>query len=358
MSDQQQTQAKTAEAETVGAEQQAPAAPEQAAPTRKPGGILAGLALLLAVAALAASGWLFWQGQQAAQQLQNRLTSLDTQLAAQQQALNAKLEAQARQQAEAAAVTAALEHSMKSLHEEVGRDRSAWAVAETSYYLELANARLQLLQDVPTALQALLLADTRLQALGDPVYIPVREQLAKEIAALRAVAQPDLAGSALLLGGLVTQIPNLPLHAPAELAKSAAAQTTAGGAEDATPRWQQEAEKIWAVMRELVQVRRTDKRIEPLLHPEEQRLLVANLQLQLQVARYAVLSRDTGLLHDSVNMARDWLLQHYDQDAAATRAVLESLDTLGKLELAPAKPDISGSLRQLRALASKGKPAA
>jgi uncharacterized protein HemX len=211
-------------------------------------------------------------------------------------------------------------------------------------------------------LQALRLADARLQKLGDPAFVPVRELLAKEIAALEALPAVDLTGAALALGGLATQIPNLPLHAPVSTARSAAdtaavADSGTAAADDTTPRWREEAAKIWAVMRELVQVRRTDKRIEPLLSADEQRLLIANLQLQLQTARYAVLARDTQLLHDSVGTARDWLLQFYDQDSAATRAVVERLDELGKLELAPALPDISAGLRQLRNI-SNGKPPA
>lgn len=334
---------------------------QPAAGARNLTGWLAALALLLALAVVAGLAWM-WQ---LAQQESDRAQSLRDENAAigqDLQALTSRLDTLAGQQAAATAAHNALQQSLSALTEEIGRDRSAWGVAESQYYLELANTRLQLLRDLPTALQALRLADQRLQSLGDPVFVPVREQLAKEIAALEAVPKVDLTGAAVALGGLAAQVPKLPLHAPASSAKNAvenaAADETPAPAGEESPRWRQEAAKIWSVMRELVQVRRTDKRIEPLLSVDEHHLLVANLQLQLQTARYAVVARDTRLLHDSANTARDWLQRYYDQDDAATRAVLERLEELGQLELAPALPDISGSLRQLRSILNKGKPTA
>ncbi|MGD8743002.1 MAG: uroporphyrinogen-III C-methyltransferase [Granulosicoccaceae bacterium] len=355
--------------ETLAEEEQAleeEVSPPESDTNQKPrstvASLLAGLALLVAIAAAGGVAWLWQLTQQEATTTQSRIASLGDATRQDITALSGRLDTLAAHQLEVDNARATLANSLQSLREEIGRDRSAWAVAETAYYLELANARLQLLRDAPTALQALRLADARLQKLGDPAFVPVRELLAKEIAALEALPAVDLTGAALALGGLATQIPNLPLHAPVSTARSAAdtaavADSGTAAADDTTPRWREEAAKIWAVMRELVQVRRTDKRIEPLLSADEQRLLIANLQLQLQTARYAVLARDTQLLHDSVGTARDWLLQFYDQDSAATRAVVERLDELGKLELAPALPDISAGLRQLRNI-SNGKPPA
>ncbi|MGD8999843.1 MAG: uroporphyrinogen-III C-methyltransferase [Granulosicoccaceae bacterium] len=362
----EQDDTEAAAEETLAEEEQAleeKVSPPESATNQKPrstvASLLAGLALLVAIAAAGGVAWLWQLSQQEATATQSRIAALRDSTRQDMTALTGRLDALVARQSEVASAQATLATSLQSLYEEIGRDRSAWAVAETAYYLELANARLQLLRDAPTALQALRIADNRLQSLGDPAFIPVREQLASEIAALEALPTVDLTGAALALGGLAAQIPGLPLHAPASTARTAAdtaavADTGTPPADD-TPRWREEAAKIWAVMRELVQVRRTDKRIEPLLSPDEQRLLIANLQLQLQTARYAVLARDTQLLHDSVGTARDWLLHYYDQDAAATRAVVERLDELGKLELAPALPDISAALRQLRSI-SNGKP--
>jgi uroporphyrin-3 C-methyltransferase len=359
-------------AEEEGALEASDATGENAPETQQPpvarrsvATLLGGLALLIAVVAAAGVAWMWQLAQQQTDMIHRQTQQLrdDTQAAERdRQILVSRLDALVEQQVAATAAQSALQESLSSLHEEIGRDRGAWIVAETGYYLELANARLQLLHDVPTALQALRLADARLQSLGDPAFIPVREQLAKEIAALEAVPTVDLTGAALALSGLVSQVPDLPLHAPASTAKAAAdsaAMDESGNAvSDELPRWRQEAAKIWSVMQELVQIRRTDKRIEPLLSVDEQRLLIANLQLQLQTARYAVLARDTQLLHDSVNTARDWLLNFYDKDAAATRAVVKRLEELGTLELAPALPDISASLRQLRSITTNGKPSA
>lgn len=307
------------------------------------------LALLLSLAAGGGVYWLWQQQQVAAQQLSS---DSKNNLAEMQAKLDARINQLSTAQAKADEAHANLERSLANLLDEVGRDRSAWAVAETVYFLQLANARLQLLQDVDTALEALNIADQRLQALGDPGFTPVREKIKSEIAALQVVAKTDLTGTALSLGALAAQIPALPLHVPAKHAEQPAAPEVA--TTDAEPSvWRRELRKVWNVMRELVDVRRTDKRIEPLLKPEEQRLLVQNIQLQLQTARIAVVQRDNKLYKGSLNMAAEWIKSHYDMNAEVTSSVVAQINTLAAVDLSPALPDISASLRLLRGMSEK-----
>ncbi len=70
----------------------------------------------------------------------------------------------------------------------------AWSRAEAFFLMELAQRRLTLDRDIETAVIALEAADFRLASLRDPGVAGVRQQLAKEIQALRAVQPPDITG--------------------------------------------------------------------------------------------------------------------------------------------------------------------
>jgi uroporphyrin-3 C-methyltransferase len=327
--------------------------------TALPGnGLLKLVAVLALLVAVGAGGGVYWLWQQQQSAIHRQSTESKNSLAEMQAKLDARILQLSSAQAKADEAHVNLEKSLANLLEEVGRDRSAWAVAETVYFLQLANARLQLLQDVDTALEALTIADQRLQALADPGFTPVREKIKSEIAALQVVARTDVTGTALSIGALAAQIPTLPLHVPARHAEQPATQVVATTDEE-QPLWRRELGKVWEVMRELIDVRRTDKRIEPLLKPEEQRLLVNNIQLQLQTARIAVVQRDTRLYKDSLNTAAEWIKSHYDMDAEVTAGLVAQINKLAVVDLSPALPDISASLRLLRSMSDKAarKPA-
>ncbi|RRQ21865.1 hypothetical protein D6C00_07845 [Thiohalobacter thiocyanaticus] len=85
----------------------------------------------------------------------------------------------------------AMERAFGVLRAQVGRSQEAWVLAEAEYLLHVANQRLQLARDVDTALAALATADQRLQELANAAYLPVREQISRELGALRSVNEPE-----------------------------------------------------------------------------------------------------------------------------------------------------------------------
>ena len=70
----------------------------------------------------------------------------------------------------------------------------AWSRAEAYFLMEYAQRRLALDRDVDTAIIALEAADSLLASLRDPSVGGVRQQLARELQALRTVRRPDIAG--------------------------------------------------------------------------------------------------------------------------------------------------------------------
>lgn len=325
---------------------------------------LAILALLIALATLI-GGYFVWHEvqrqaewqQQVLGQVDARGTALDTRLQTFKDRLDSDLAAaeRSRRELEAAqrnlaGAQSGLEDALGTLRARVSRSHSDWTLAEVQYLLQVASLRVQLERDVTTAIAALTSADQRLQALADPGFTGVREEIVRELAALQAVALPDLPGIALTLDTLAGEVEKLPLK-DAQVRAAAAGESAAVAAEAQGDWWQriqQVLGTIWDALRSLVVVRRNDAPIGPLLAPEQQFFLYENLRLQLATARLAALRGETDIYRSSLKTAASWLDTHFDAQAAQVAAARGELERLAALDIRPALPDVSVSLRLLR----------
>ena len=123
---------------------------------------------------------------------QDRLDGRLQTLAADLESSRATLARELRGLREVPAQVDELGRSVEELRARTESPQRAWVRAEALYLLELAERRLDLERDVPTAIVAMESADARLAALNDPALREVRAALGAEIAALRAVPLPDL----------------------------------------------------------------------------------------------------------------------------------------------------------------------
>ncbi len=296
-----------------------------------------------------------WQ-QQVLGQIDTRTQALDLRLQSFKDRLDEDLAANERgrrgaddQQRKLASAQAALEDALGVLRAQIGRSQDEWVLAEAQYLLRIANQRAQLQRDTLTAAESLRSADQRLQSLADPGLNAVREQIAGEIAALEAVAQPDLAGIALTLDSLAAQVTQWPLkdrHAPRSLAVTR--ENIPAAANDWRSRVEGVVTNIWEALRSLVVVRRNDTPVAPLLAPEQEFFLSENLRLQLNIARLAALQGDTASYRSSLKAALVWVQTHFADAAPTVLAAQTELQRLAGLDVYPEMPDISTSLRLLR----------
>ncbi len=221
--------------------------------------------------------------------------------------------------------------------------------SEAEYYLSVANTELNLANDWDNAITALELADGRLAQLANPELGPVREAIAGELLALRAVRLPDIEGLMFSLGRLAARAPALPMRAdlPANYSTDAAA------AEDAA---EPGFERLWvAVKRTLLGLVRIERRDEPVaeaLSAAERELGRRQVEIELEVARTAALRAQPQAFRSALDAATAILQRDFDADAAEVEGALALLREMRTLEINPKKPDISGSLNQLRELAA------
>jgi len=277
------------------------------------------------------------------QRLATFTTRLDDDLAATERARRALED----EQRKLTAAQEGLEESLGVLRAQLGRSQSGWTLAEVRYLLQVANQRLQLQRDVVTAVAALGSADQRLQELADPGLNPVREQLAREMAALNGVAQPDISGIALALDSLAARITALPLK-DTQPHRAVGTETDDGDAAPAAGDWRRLPALVWAELKRLVVVRRNAEPVAAMLAPEQQYFLHQNLRLQLESARLAALQAAPEPYQASLRTARAWLDEYFVGADPQVAAVQSRLAQLADVDVRPALPDISASLRLLR----------
>lgn len=237
---------------------------------------------------------------------------------------------------------------LDTLQQRQSSDLNTWRLAQVQFLLRVANERLQLQHDPTTAIAALVSADNELKELGDPGYLPVREQVTKEIASLKALSWPDTAGIAMAISGLAQQVQRLPVKGTETPLPASGDASTEPSNRDDTMDWQQLPGVVWESIRDLVQVSRQDEPVGAMLAPKERYFLYQNLQLQLEAARVAVFRRDQKNFRISLRSAYVWLQEHFDTDAAATQKMMKQVNRLLKIDIQPGLPDVSRSLRLLR----------
>jgi len=323
------------------------------APAKKSGktgsvaGWIAGLSLVVACAAVAATAYLWLNGQQQQRVVEKEVVQRDEKLHAQLAQQQARMNALQQAQEKSASLYAQTGLRLDEITETLGRDRHEWLMAEIRYTLRLANMRLQLFKDKDSALIALAAADEQIARLADPALHSVRALLSKEISTLRAVTDIDIEGASLAITALTEQVMQLSVRIPT---REHDVKIEPAEKLESIEDWQKHAGAVWNELKTLVSIRRVDKKVTPLLTPDESQLLRQNLRLKLEIARVSLLQRDTGMFHNSLQESHDWIVAYFNTDRADVKAVMNKLDELSALEVNPTYPDISASLNELETI--------
>jgi uncharacterized protein HemX len=315
-------------------------APATGKPIRT-GRFAAGLALVLAVIAMLASGYVGWlvNSKRGLTDAKGRLLQVE-QETAQLQELSAQMSQQLGTLHE---TQETLKSGVQTLHDEIGKGRRTWLITETENLLVIAQHRLAYARDARQALAALRVADRQLQQLGDPDYLPARKLLEGEILALEGFERLDLSGMAQRLGQLGARVDALTLLPdPKPRAEGAAANAGEPGF----------LREVWKDLRNLVSIRTTTDVRRPLLLAEQKYFLRENLRLMLYGAQVALLHGDFATVELNAKAAQQWLRDYYDASAPAVQNAATELDGILK-NRAIDLPDISASLKALREITAR-----
>lgn len=240
-----------------------------------------------------------------------------------------------------------ISHRVSTVAAIMGRSEQGWALAEVEYLLRIASQRLQLQRDTGAAEKALEAADARLRELADPHYLNVREQIAGDLEAVKAVPSVDIDGLSVTLSSAIQRIDGLPVagthYEPATASDNNQPETptTAGSIDEL-------GQVVWGSLSGLFRLREHDKPVGPMLPPEREYYLRENLRLQLATARIALLRNDQAQFREALQTAGQWLREYFDMSDEGVAQLESRLKSIAATDIRPALPDVSGSLRLLR----------
>jgi len=351
------------------ADQPADDATTATAPAKSRGNGVAWLAVLLSLIALAAVGYTVsqdWLAEEdtatgdALARLETRLSSanesrdelsarlaelgaLDQTSKAEIDALRQELDERVRLLSSLPARMSTLESSVASLAGISQSSRDAWLIAEAEYYMQIANAQLQLANNPDLAALALRMADERVVQMANPALTDVRRAISNELAALDVMEKPDIAGTTMTLASLAQVVASLPLVSEAR---------TADEAQAPADEEQSGLNRAWSSMKNamsgLVRVTPPDQAKLTLVSPDAETFLRNNLALQLQSARLALLRGEQAVFEQTLDDTSKLLSQYFDSDSAQVASTQETLVEIRSNVFASSPPDISGSLQLLR----------
>jgi len=342
------------------------------------------LALLVSLAAVCASAWLWWQARQAGlddgsqqainslqatqQQLAESQASLESQLATLEPSIDTsefsrqgqrlanvedRLASLQAQSSEVQATISTVQGSVRSMEQRLSATESGLIsvaasnqnssveldIAEVDYLLRVANERLQLFSDIEAADLALQVADVQIEALNDPIYLSVRQRIAAARQALAAVPRADRVQLSARLSKMQAGIPDLPFRGETVQQPEAVLPEDAG--------W-------WASFKHtlsgLVTVRRRVPEEQSMLSLEDKDYLRQGLWLQLESARLALMRSDANTFIGSLDRVGQTVEQFFEPGSAAVQALLFETADLKGFNIAPEMPNISAPWTQLRQL--------
>ena len=332
------------------------------------GKALSGIAITVGIAALALSGWQYYQSNLASKsdtaiaQAQNKIIALEQQITRVERTaqngseairklapLPGQLEVIAQQTAQ---VRNESEQALIDLSSKISQlsnvNKDDWLLAEAEYLIRLANQRLLLERDTQSATALLLNADDILGNLKDPIMFETRKAIAQDIQALKSTSQFDLEGRYLQLAALYDQVANLPQREPSQAWH--AQQTEQSNTQSTLSNIQSLAIQAWNGFKSLVVVNYNQKPIEPLLPPSEYQELVTGIQLQIDVAQVALMKSEQAIYDKALARIAKAVNTHFDTHASATAAFMTTLTALQQVNPSPDIPMPRASLQKMREL--------
>lgn len=233
-----------------------------------------------------------------------------------------------------------LNTAISQVQRQLGKTRGDWLIADAEYLLSIANQRLYLMGDINTTREALEAADQRLRESGDAGAFKIREQIAKDITAIRNVAVADVVGMYASIQALQDQVDKLALYLPytgKTLTQPKPAQESAD----------KEGHNLLNELEGLVTIRHTEHPIKEILTPEEAQFIREQLRVKLEIVKIALVQQNEQLYQSSLTDAKKWAEQNLAKNAETSSFIAE-LDRFNAIKIRSHFPDISLSLKMLR----------
>lgn len=353
--------------------QKEPVTPTETVVVKKRGG--AGIALLALLVALGVGGAGYYFGLQQVEQIQQKLTALESKMAQQSVVSASDIPSfdQERQQIgqlieadKAIAEKLVLlqqdvtvkEHAISTLQNQINRLSAAaktqqpndWLLSEADFLLNNALRKLVLDNDVDTSISLLKVADEALEKVSDPRVVSVRAAINNDLKQLLAVNNVDQNAIMQRLSQLANNLDELTVL-DVNFGES---NTTNQKLTDSLEDWKENAEKsATSFLNHFIRITPRNTDDKALLAPNQDIYLRENIRLRLQIAILAVPRQQDELYKQSLEAVASWIRSYFDTQAEVAQNFLKTLDELAEQSIYVDVPTQLSSLNVLDQLLNK-----
>ena len=337
---------------------------------KKSGGVLSVLAILLSLAALGGSGFLFYQSQLSQAQLDEKAAALSTQTHSDTTLLDETLkqtdaENRARQEAQAIKLVQ-LESILKeadgktqqmaALYQELTQTRFDWLLAETEYSLNMAQTQLQLTGNLQTTIAALEATQSRLSSFNRPELSALQTAIAQDIATLKQEPGLDVASLSAQLESLADSVLKLPTNVDTLANTPVPVPTAADKTLSASAGfwWSRTWTNIKSGLASLVEIKRLDSDEPVFFHPDQTYFVQENMRLQFNDARLALLQKQEKIYQEDLDAIERSAKRYFDQKSPEVQKLLQQLTSLKAVKF-PQTQNLNNSFTALQAVQKLAK---
>lgn len=235
--------------------------------------------------------------------------------------------------------------ALEQLYRDLAPSRDEIALAEVEQALALASRELAIAGNVPAALAALQLVDTKLARLDSPRLGPLRRAVAADIERLKAVPFVDTVALAGKFDAAIASVDALPLARDERVRPPPVPAPPID-----RPAWSRAFSELWADLKALVRVEVDDRGAAPLVAPEQRVFLRENLRLRLVSARIALIARNESAMRADAKAAEAWTKLYFDTATQPVKALLATLASVATVSMPAEVPELTRSLDAARAL--------
>ncbi|EWH10333.1 uroporphyrin-III C-methyltransferase [Catenovulum agarivorans DS-2] len=327
--------------------------------TKSSGKGIALLSLLIALAAVGASGYLYWQAQYKPQNWLSQLNQVEQnleQMSSQQQGLN-QLAEQIRQQAQNqqqqfeqnlqqdlqqyandlaqaqqqtyANQQAELSNLLNQVKQNSQNNKNKLLLNDVNYLIKQAQYKLVLEKNPTAALLAMQLAADTLKQADLPQYIELSSAINQDIGLLTELASQQNQDVYLALAQIIGQVRLLPMQ-QTELTKKQ--PNTAENKPSTETSWQNLV-IVWRDFLQLFTPKKRNASVEALLTPEQSQNIELNLVSVLHQAQWAALNKNPEVLSAALKQAANWLSIYYQTNDIRVMDSIDKLIELSELDI-------------------------
>ncbi|MDF1758606.1 MAG: uroporphyrinogen-III C-methyltransferase [Legionellaceae bacterium] len=222
-----------------------------------------------------------------------------------------------------------------------------WLMLKARYYMELAVINAKWTDDLGTSDGLLEEASFILKSVPGEEISTIRQEIAKEQLAIKQVDKVDLIKILSTLSAIEKSISSMTPKSLALENKNAEEKIIT------TPQtWQEHLKDAIQRLNGLVIIKH-NKNLSTILTPSYLALISENIRLNLQQAQWAAIERNQSIFNLTIEQTIDGINRAFDSNCTKTKAIIDKLQQLSKLNITESKPEIGEALQLLNKIINK-----